>query len=147
MNTTNFVMVPVPAERVTEVYALLAQEPAEATPEPFEWKPAPARPAPDAFLVSLAYRDSSPKMKAFLDYLADRPDEWISGPQVGEAIGYPKGSQVAGMLGAFGRRWEHRYHGVAASPFESTWNGVENHMDYRMSGDIAAIIRETRSGS
>jgi hypothetical protein len=121
------------------------QEPATAS-EQFEWKPAPARPAPDALLVSLGYRDSSPKMKAFLDYLADRPNQWISSREIGAAIDY-KWPQVAGMLGAFGRRWEHRYRGVAAGPFQDKWNGVENHQDYLMISFIAAIIRETRGGS
>jgi hypothetical protein len=85
-------------------------------------------------------------MMAFLDYLADRPDEWISTEEVGTAIGYTW-NQVAGMLGAFGRRWEHRYKESGNWFFDNKWDHIENHQDYLMPPDAAGILKDLRSGS
>jgi hypothetical protein len=146
----DFTMVPVPPDRVLEVYALLSRVSSETVePEPpvgaAESSLATGR-ATDASVIARAYRESSPKMKAFLDYLADRPEQKISTEEVGNAIGY-SWNQVAGMLGAFGRRWEHRYKAAGDWFFPGGWNYGENHLDYRMPGAAAAIIKETRSGS
>jgi hypothetical protein len=146
----DYIMVPVPPDRILEVYALLSRAPSEtAEPEPpvgaAESPSAPGR-ATDPKVIARAYRESSDKMKAFLDYLADRPEQLISTEVVGNAIGY-SWNQVAGMLGAFGRRWEHRYKAAGKWFFHAGWNYEENHMDYRMPDAAAAIIKETRSGS
>lgn len=142
-----FILVPVPSDRVIEVYTLLGRGPKDAEPEP----PAAAQSeaevdAMDHFLVARAYRESPDSMKAFLDYLVDRPGQKVSSRTVGDAI-RKTWNQVAGMLGAFGRRWRNRYKQTGGWFFDAKWNFEENHMDYRMPEEAAAIIREARSGS
>jgi len=142
-----FIMVPVPSERVMEVYAILGRD-SNAPPEPepaatFPGDPGDVPRATDPGIIARAYRESSEKMKAFLDHLADRPDEWISTEDAGNAIGY-HWNQVAGMLGAFGRRWDHRYKDAGRWFFANKWDHIENHQDYRMSPEAAAIIKEER---
>lgn len=138
-----FVMVPIPTDRVMEVYAFLAGEAAGAGAEaPLALPtitPAPG-PATDPAVISRAYRESPDRMKAFLNYLGDRPGQAVSSREIGEAIGY-NWNQVAGMLGAFGRRWEHRYKAAGSWFFEAKWNFGEKHMDYRMPEDAAAVMK------
>ncbi len=144
----DYVMVPVPPDRVLEVYALLAtaqsNEDSHEVPAS-EFAPA-AGPATDRAVIERAYRESSEKMKGFFNYLADRPDEAISTEEVGQSIDYTW-NQVAGMLGAFGRRWEHRYKEAGSWFVKGAWNYEENHMDYRMPAAAAKIIKEIRDGS
>lgn len=144
-----FVMVPVPSDRVMEVYAVLGrdhQSAVQSEPNPEAIGPPATRErATDPAIIKRAYLESSEKMKAFLDCLADQPDEWISTEDVGNAIGYTW-NQVAGMLGAFGRRWEHRYKEAGNWFFDNKWDHIENHQDYLMSPEAAGIIQELRRG-
>jgi hypothetical protein len=145
-----FVMVPVPADRVMEVYAVLGRDhqPAvqsEPTPEAIG-PPSTRERATDPAIIKRAYLESSEKMTAFLDYLAERPDQWIATEVVGNAIGYTW-NQVAGMLGAFGRRWEHRYKEAGNWFFDNQWDHIENHQDYLMPPDAARIIKDLRTGT
>ena len=145
-----FVMVPVPLDRVLEVYAVLGrdhQRQVQSEPMPEAVGPPSTRErATDPAIIKRAYLESSEKMKAFLDYLAARPEQWTSTEEVGNAIGYGW-NQVAGMLGAFGRRWEHRYKEAGNWFFDNKWDNVENHQDYLMPPEAARIIQEARSGS
>jgi len=59
--------------------------------------------------VARAYRESTPALRAALDYLAERPGREVSSLELARAV-YPHDSDVGatrrlyGMLGAFGRR-------------------------------------------
>jgi hypothetical protein len=144
-----FVMVPVPSDRVMEVYAVLGrdhQSPVQSEPKPDAIGPPSIRErATDPAIIKRAYLESSEKMMAFTEYLAERPGEWVSTEQVGNAIGYTW-NQVAGMLGAFGRRWEHRYKEAGNWFFDNKWDHIENHQDYLMPPEAARIIKDLRSG-
>jgi hypothetical protein len=145
-----FIMVPVPEDRVMEVYALLGRDSKTTEPEPPAAVSVTAETGSVLFdpdLVTRAYRESPPGMKAFLDYLADRSGEKVSSRVVGKDLGYTW-NQVAGMLGAFGRRWRNRYGQTQKKwLFEDGWNFAESHQDYRMPENTARVIQEARNGS
>lgn len=141
-------MVPVPEDRLEEVYAVLGRAklngsaPAaeSAVPE------VEADTSIDAALIARAYRESPPSMVKFLDYLADHAGETIPSPAMAEHMGLTW-NQLAGVLGAFGRRWKNRYQQKGSWFFGAYWNYEQHHMDYSMPATVADIIKETRSGS
>lgn len=144
----SFINIPVPIDRVDEVYAVLGK-PRAATRAPVAQPEAPdAKPAAPAAAVAedvivRAYRESPPGMKAVFDCLADRPEQEVPMKELAAGIDRePK--QVSGVLGAFGRRWKNRYHQTGGWPFASWWDWDESQMHYRMSADVAAVIREAR---
>lgn len=145
MSNDDLVTVQVPRSRLLEVYALLGRPQAadqeadsvtEETGGPSVW--------PDA-LVARAYRESSPKMKAFLDYLADRPDARLKAAELADAVGY-KPHQFAGLLGAFGRRTKNRYRNPGGHWFfGAEWSSDEWSWIYWMPVEVAEVIKSQRS--
>lgn len=149
--TQDFINIPVPRDRVQDVYELLARiaidKPAQARQSgrvngTIEW--------PEDLLMR-AYRESPPAMKVVFDYLASHADKAATSEMLKNAIasvlkkpGY-KRDQLAGVLGAFGRRWKNRYRrggrADGAWPFAATWNGDLGMYEYRMSGDVAEVMR------
>lgn len=100
-------------------------------------------------LIARAYRESPPAMKRFLDYLADRADAPIPNDQVAEGIGVSR-PQLAGVLGAFGRRWANRYQRRGAKWFfDADWMADDGSGEwkwhYRMPVEAAQVIRTARS--
>lgn len=103
-----------------------------------------SEPAPLS-LVERAYRESPPAMVKFLDYLARRPERFVSNDELAAAVGIRR-PQLAGVLGAFGRRWANRYQQRSAKWFfdaqwmedreSGTWK-----WHYRMPSGAAEIIR------
>ena len=81
-------------------------------------------------------------MKKFFDYLADNPEKDLWMEHAAAAVGYTP-HQMAGALGAFGRRWKNRYHGGtdAKWPFLSWWNFDINTMVYKMPTATAEVIK------
>lgn len=148
--STNLVMVPVPEDRVMEVYALLARAKGAVDQQPSAIAAATeaeAAPSTDEALIARAYRESPPAMQRFLDYLVDRPGEWVSSRAAGKEIGLGW-NQVAGVLGAFGRRWHNRYQQPKNRFFfDHRWNHEKNHQDYRMPESAAEVIKAERNGS
>ncbi|MBK6749678.1 MAG: hypothetical protein IPG67_06625 [Acidobacteria bacterium] len=116
----------VPAERVMEVYAYLANTPPTAPggkvdstsvgetgdiqqhfrlPESRDW--------PEA-LLQRAYRESSPAMKAVLDILIEKAGKTVHSYEMIAAISKVRSKEcnhhtLAGTVGAFGRRVANRY--------------------------------------
>lgn len=136
-----FVSIPVPTDRVQEVYELLAGPKREAPAAAAESEQRDSREAaeqPD--LVRRIYRESPDTMKTVFKVLAARrgqatPME-ILAPQVGRT---PR--QMAGALGAFGRRFKHRYAKQASHwPFEAWWDADKGQAIYRMSPAVAEVI-------
>lgn len=141
--TTEFILVPVPRERVQEVYRLLAQEPAPAGVVGAQETPA-AQPGSwtEADIVT-AYRESPEKMKLFLDYLASSPGQSFTSAETANAVGYTR-QQQAGMLGAFGHRAKRRY-GRSSWFITYLWSGERSAFVYSMDLHAAKVIRDLKS--
>jgi hypothetical protein len=118
-----FVSVPVPANRVQEVYALLAQPAAGTSQEPGSAE------GPDngwtEHLVRRMFKESGDPMQQMLRMLAEADGEEVSTNEIASALGLPKGaSSVAGMAGAIGRRVNSRY-GMQGLPWETRWRHID----------------------
>jgi hypothetical protein len=131
-----FVHVPVPAERVQEVYELLARRPEEAAVNGSRgW-------SRDNLLR--AYRESPEAMKKAFDYLADHAGQEVTTDELAAAIGVTR-SQLAGVIGAFGRRKKNRY-GQENLPFRAVWSAGAGMSVYEMSPAVATVIGQARGG-
>ena len=124
MKNEEFVLIPVPKSRVMEVYRVLGTKP-------------PAEPMADTAIVTKAYEESSPAMKAFLDLLATHPGEWLSIEVVRDELEMDV-HQLPGVLSTFPRRWRGRYRQTTALPFEVAGKGSQRR--YRVAQEIAALI-------
>lgn len=117
-----FVSVPVPANRVQEVYALLAQPPVVLQP------PAVRGPGESDWteeLIRRMYRESGDPMQRMLRILAEADGAEVSTNEIAAALELSKGaSSVAGMAGAIGRRVNSRY-GMAGLPWTTRWRYVD----------------------
>jgi hypothetical protein len=129
-----FVNVPVPADRVQEVYALLARRPEEAAVTGSRgW-------SRENLLRS--YRESPEAMMKAFDYLAGHAGQEVTTKELAAAIGVTR-SQLAGVVGAFGRRKKNRY-GEDDLPFRAVWSAGAGMVVYEMSPAVAAVINEAR---
>ena len=133
---TEVVHVPVPVDRLQEVYELLAKRPADSsvvqvTEEgyPFGWSKA---------LVDRMYVESSSSMRAVLRALANGAPGWITTNEIASAAGTTP-RQVAAALGPFGKRVRGRY-GKNEWPFASREFVDEGIMKYSMSPAVATTV-------
>jgi hypothetical protein len=139
-----FVTVLVPKSRVLDVYALLgAGRGASQAEAPTPSAAGGQAGTYDRALVERAYRESSPKMKLLFDELANHPTERIRSTELAAAIGYDR-SQLAGVLGAFGRRWKNRYRNEGPWPFKAEWDGQ---WTYWMEAEEAQMVVGAREQS
>jgi hypothetical protein len=76
--------------------------------------------------------------RPMLNYLADRPDEWVSWEDLLDHIDLTA-RQASGVVGAAERRCGRR------PPYEKDWQGGNRW--FRMPGHVAAIIRRLADGS
>ena len=142
-SSTDIHLVPVPEDRLQEVYAVLGRPKGEggaAGAPPSSPPGGDGGSSIDEELIVRAYRESPPRMVKFLDYLATHPDEIVSSGTLAQDLGITW-NQLAGVLGAFGRRWKNRYQQKGSWFFESHWNFDENHQDYKMPAAVADIIK------
>lgn len=141
----SFVMVPVPEELVLEVYALINERKEPKPGAPTKAKSTAMAPSWSDEEIERAYRQSPPAMKALLDTLAAHPGEWLStadlsGP-VSEAIGKEYGwMQLAGVLGAFGRRTKSRY-GKDSWFFDVERDDMNQRWMYRASPELSKFLQ------
>ena len=147
MTHPHFVYVPVPVDRLVDVYKFLGCTEAPDTNQA-PMPPSPVEPALAAFdpnLLARAYRESPDTMKRVFDCLADNAGKAIGLAEVAGAVGRNT-KQMSGVLGAFGRRWLNRYHkGVDTKwPFSAWWDFEGNTMVYRMSHEAAEVIKGIR---
>jgi len=91
-------------------------------------------------LARRAYNESDGNMAPLLEFLADNPGRLIPFTEASTALGFPSARSMPGLLGAFGRRANHRYGGKW--PFEKCWHEHVWHM--RMEADVAEEIRRLR---
>jgi hypothetical protein len=133
-----YVQVPVPEEHVPKVYALLAKldQGEEAVVE----APAEAQ-APDQELVTRMWKESEPRHRRLMEFLAAHPDEWFFTGELADVLEVNTGRRgMAGVFGAFGRRSAHRYGG--AIPWQLDWNPDEKReVKYRMNQEVAAWVK------
>jgi len=139
---TEFIMVPVPRERVQEVYRLLAVDPVPPGALSAEATTAEVVPWSDAEIVR-AYNESPQKMKLFLDYLASVPGQSVTAEETAKAVGYTR-HQQAGMLGAFGHRVKRRY-SRSTWFFTYEWNDQRGDGLYSMEAAVAGVVRDIKS--
>lgn len=138
-----FVPVLVPRDRVLDVYEFLSRPARVALDEQrladdVSGETARGRvPWPPATLER-AYRESSPKMKRFLEHLAQNPGRAVPIGELGEVMGYTP-HQVAGTLGAAGRRITNRY--KLRWPFAWEKRPEDGVFYYTMNDEDAAVIR------
>jgi hypothetical protein len=86
------------------------------------------------------YLDSSPKMQAFLRYLAQNADHEVTSHSAAEAIGYRDWNSIAGMLGAAGRRAKNHF-GREQGPWQLR-SARDGQARLKMPNDVARIILE-----
>jgi len=91
-------------------------------------------------LAQRAYRESVGTMRPLLDFLAENPERTIPFGEASAALGFSTPRSMPGLLGAFGRRANHRYRGEW--PFRRLRRDDAWYM--RMDADIAAAIRSLR---
>ncbi len=154
---TNVYSVPVPERFLPLIYEVLAEAyrgEADAEGNPSESPSGPPAQGGNAAEwtaedVALAYRDSSPKQRVALDYLADRPRVEVRSRELAQAV-YPDDdgdvaeSRLYGVLGAFGSRVKNEY-GKNGWFFladrERSPHGVLGHMVYCMEPEEASWVR------
>lgn len=150
---TEFIMVPVPHDRVQEVYEVLARprrlnegsSKAEASSSHSNgaknWKS----------IVQKCYRESPPAMRYLLEHLARNAGKEVTSEELADAIGEAKDEkgytreQLAGVLGAFGRRWKNRYEGGPEHgkwPFDAEPSPEAGMFVYKMSPDMAKFLSD-----
>jgi hypothetical protein len=127
-------MVPVPEDRVLDVYALLAGPSAQA--------PAHESAGDDAWdqrTLEQALREVSPTVEDLARFLAEHPDEEVSTTEAADALGLPFGwNSLAGTLGAFGRYLGNR---DLDFPWEVWYSPVDGRTRMRMDGRTAELVR------
>lgn len=138
-----FEQVLTPRQYVGEVYALLAKL-MGTTPETVaeaEKVDAEDRVTTDPALITRIYKESHEAHRRLLKRLSESPDEWVSATELARDLGLEGGNKsLAGMLGALGRRCNHRYEGKRA--FESDWNHIAGETQHMMPSAVARVIEK-----
>lgn len=149
MATPEFINIPVPADRVAEVYRLLGQ-PANAVDAPLPAPPAAVKPVVEQSpaereeVIAQAYRESAGTgMAAVLDFLTDHAEQAFTMEELAKGINRDARS-MGGVFGAFGRRWKNRYGQSGSFFFKAWWSSVDGMMKYKMPQDAADTIRRER---
>jgi hypothetical protein len=152
-----FVMVPVPADRVEEVYRLLAvpadKRPGGAgvlpdagavgdatKPEPVRGRVIGAQDGWTPQALETFYRQSSEAQQRFLGFLSERPDERLSLAEVSAGVGY-NGRQLGGMLGGAAKRAEKLGPSVPWG-----WHHLGGAWTYFMPRRYAEVFVKVRNG-
>lgn len=138
---SDFVYIPVPVSSASAVYKLLAglaesNESSTALTGVEQTLEVVRR---DALLVERMYLESHEGHRRLMECLAASPGEWFYTSDIGNALGHANGSKgVAGMLGAFGKRANHRYGGH--KPWETEWDGGREEARHRIDAATAETI-------
>ena len=139
----DFVYIPVPSEWATAIYkqlAALSEGSSETVGAPSDSEVVQL----DDALIERMYGESYAAHRQLLDYLADHSGEWLYTSGLAEALDIEHGARgVAGMLGAFGKRANHRYGGL--KPWETEWDGRREEAKHRMDPSVASVIKSIRS--
>ncbi len=146
-----FQQVPVPHAFVGDVYGLVARLMADngaaedavievVTPEEEVVEEEAEHPTEE--MVRRIYEESYEPHQRLLKALAARPDEWVFSEELAEILHLSSGrASLAGSLGAFGKRANHRYNGQ--KPFTSVWDARDAHTyqaKHMMTAEVAKVI-------
>jgi hypothetical protein len=130
----NIVNVPVPTDRLIEVYRLLGTPPggpAAAADEGQPWT---------AARLETTLRAASATIQGLARYLAEHPGEEITTTQVADALGLEFGwNSLAGALGAFGRRLGNR---GLSFPWATWYSPDDGKSRMMMEPDVASLVLE-----
>ena len=136
---TTYVAVPVPEDRVTEVYGLLSVPPQPPEDQVGE-EPADRGRQWDEAALKEYLAEASDTIKGLAKYLAERPGQEVTTGEVASDLNLWRGwNSLAGALGAWGRKVKNR--GFDGFPWE-TWWGEDGHSRMRMSPEVAEIVRK-----
>ncbi len=142
--STQYVQVPVPAPLVGP--GLRAGRPAHdrrrhGRPRRGAQRDREAKVSLTPELVDRIFDESHDAHRRLLKYLADNRETWLYSDQVALGLALPGGSKsLAGMLGALGRRANHRYGGL--KPFYSEWDPVKGQAKHYMPAMAADVINQ-----
>ena len=128
------VYVPVPADRVDDVFRFLLglSKPEEEDEAELDR------------LIQRIYRESEQRFRDLLLLLAHHPGTPMSTDEIADELKLYRGpASLAGMLGAYGRRSNHRYDGFF--PFERLHNPADERYELVMPQKIAGIIEQISS--
>jgi len=130
----NYIMVAVPEDRVLEVYGLLAGPPkSNGSVADDTWSHAD---------IVRFYRESPAAMRGTLDELALNAGKPVTIQELEKAIGLRR-DQIAGVMGAGGRRIHNRY-GKGAWPIKAERNHETRELEYTMPAEVADAIRDAQ---
>ncbi len=143
---TEFISIPVPVDRVQEVYELLARPKAQPPETKKAWgeevAPDSGLSDTDRDILVRAYRESQETMRAVFKYLAERAGHGVLMTELAAAVGRTP-RQMSGAFGAFGRRFANRYGKDGAKwPFAAYWDYERNMMTYRLSPEAAEVVKK-----
>jgi hypothetical protein len=138
----DFVSVPVPLERVQEVYELLARKPSTPTATTVETEDGYAEGWNQA-LLDRTFLESSGAMRQILYAIAERSPAWVTTAEIAEASELTA-RQVVASFGPFEKRVRGRY-GLARWPFETREFIDAGVFKYCMSEETANRIRALMS--
>lgn len=135
----DLVRVPVPVERLQEVYAVLARDPAKPSIShqvleegyPAGWSKA---------LMDRMFIESSGAMRRILTAIAQRSPSWVTTSEIADATGRTS-RQVIASLGPFEKRVSGRY-GMSHWPFAAREFVDEGILKYSMSPEVATQVLE-----
>ncbi len=100
----------------------------------------------DPALIRRMYKESHGPHRRLMEHLAEHPDEWIYTGALASALELRHGARsLAGMLGAFGRRAQHRYDGH--TPWASKWDPAAHEVKHKMTSEVAREIKKIASDS
>lgn len=98
----------------------------------------------DPELIRRMYEESDEPHKRLMEYLAEHPDESIYTGALAAALELPHGARsLAGSLGAFGRRAQHRY--GDRTPWVSEWDPAAYEVKHMMPSAVADEIKRIAS--
>jgi len=146
LEVPEFVSIPVPVDRVNEVYKLLASPPSNApatvvakpTEEDWSWLAVHTDAKQDWPVETIlrAVLESNPATRRLLKYLADHQGKWLSTPDIAAGLQI-KATDIRGPLSGLSRRIKHRYK-MQRWFFDAEWNGQT--FKYRMHEREAAVV-------
>lgn len=131
-----FVNVPVPLERVQEVYALLARQSAKRLSG--DWAAVGSSESWSQVLVERMFLESSSAMRRILHSIAQASPRWVTTGDIAGVTGLTA-RQVVASLGPFGKRVRGRY-GMRTWPFEAREFADAGVVKYFMSPETASRI-------
>ena len=90
-------------------------------------------------LLERAFRESPASIKKVFRYLAEHAGDQVPITDIAQAVGYTR-PQLAGALGAFGRRVKNRYQRTTW-PFTAEWDNDVRMWFYTMQPKEADVVR------